>query len=204
MQVYWDNGKDSGINFRFDFTRARFGGKVLGLTKVSLRYVSDKNGTSIMTVEAPDWAHGCSDDVTGTMTFDVRSVVNSAGSDPVEMNASAGFGMRCFWFQADGTGGLQIAPNVSAVIYHVEFATYQNAPAKNQPPQIHPAVHLEAYGDLAYQNYTLALKSVSYDDPGTGARASSVVKVDTPQTVLKNVPAIATFLGAIAARLLVH
>ena len=30
MQVYWDNGKDSGINFRFDFTRSRFGGKVLG------------------------------------------------------------------------------------------------------------------------------------------------------------------------------
>ena len=30
MQLYWDTGKDSGINFRFDFTRSRFGGKVLG------------------------------------------------------------------------------------------------------------------------------------------------------------------------------
>jgi hypothetical protein len=30
MQVNWDTGKDSGINFRIDFTRSRYGGKVLG------------------------------------------------------------------------------------------------------------------------------------------------------------------------------
>ncbi len=30
MQVYWDTGNDSGINFQFDFDRSRFGGRVTG------------------------------------------------------------------------------------------------------------------------------------------------------------------------------
>ena len=29
MQVFWDTGDQSGINFHFDFTRSRYGGKVL-------------------------------------------------------------------------------------------------------------------------------------------------------------------------------
>jgi hypothetical protein len=29
MQVYWDTGGNSGINFHFDFTDSRFGGKIL-------------------------------------------------------------------------------------------------------------------------------------------------------------------------------
>jgi hypothetical protein len=29
MQVFWDTGGNSGINFHFDFTRSRYGGKIL-------------------------------------------------------------------------------------------------------------------------------------------------------------------------------
>lgn len=186
---------------------ARFGGRTLRIRDLAVQY--DEDGSS--TIGAPSFATTtcASTKLSGSLRIAVEGLINGGKQDtPQEMDSAVGFGNRCMWFQADGIAAVQLVPNVHAIVYHAEFvhgpvvAVLSQSANVPSPPM---RTYVMARGDLSYQNYTVAFRRLSYDDLGDRTKAPETkFEVDKGQTALKNIPAIAAFLGAIAARVIIH